>query len=72
MDVTQEKRKINSYINDVVKKLKYKNYKINIAGSAKLQSQRYFSDYDFNTNIIRQYKPITTYNEFVRILSHIF
>ena len=70
MDVTQEKRKINSYINDVVKKLKYKNYKINIAGSAKLQSQRYFSDYDFNTYIIRQYKPVTIYTEFVRILSH--
>jgi hypothetical protein len=70
MDVIQEKRKINSYINDIVKKLKFKNYKINLAGSASLQSQRYFSDYDFNTNILRKYKPITIYNEFLKIISN--
>ena len=70
MDVIHEKRKLNSYIYDIVKKLKYKNYKINLAGSAKLQSQRYFSDYDFNTIIKRKYKPTTIYNEFVRILAN--
>ena len=69
MDVVHEKRKLNSYINDIIKKIKFKNYKINLAGSAKLQSQRYFSDYDFNSMIKRKYKPITIYNEFVKILS---
>ena len=69
MDVIHEKRKLNSYINDIIKKIKFKNYKINFAGSAKLQSQRYFSDYDFNSMIKRKYKPITIYNEFVKILS---
>lgn len=70
MDVIQEKRKINSFVNDVVKKLKFKNYKINLAGSASLQSQRHFSDYDFNTTITRKYKPITIYDEFIKILNH--
>ena len=68
MDVIHEKRKLNSYINDIIKKIKFKNYKINLAGSAKLQSQRYFSDYDFNSMIKRKYKPITIYNEFVKIM----
>ena len=67
MDVIHEKRKLNSYINDIIKKIKFKNYKINLAGSAKLQSQRYFSDYDFNSMIKRKYKPITIYNELLRL-----
>ena len=66
MDVIREKRKLNSYIHDIVKKLKFKNYKTNIAGSAKLKSQRYFSDYDFNTKILKHYKPTTMYNEFAK------
>ena len=70
MDVICEKRKLNSYIYYIVKKIKFKNYKIYIAGSAKLESQRYFSDYDFNTKILKHYKPTTIYNEFIKILSN--
>ena len=35
------KRKINSYINDIVKNLTFKNNKLKLAGSASLASQRY-------------------------------
>ena len=34
-----EKRKINSQINDIVKKLTFENHKITLAGSASLASQ---------------------------------
>lgn len=68
MNVLEEKRKLNSYIYDKVQKLKFKNVKINLAGSAALQSQRYFSDYDFNSIIKRKYKPKTLFDEFNQIL----
>jgi len=70
MDVLHEKRKLNSRIHDIVKKLKFKNSKINLAGSASLQSQRYFSDYDFNSVVKIKYKSSTIYEEFMRILSN--
>ena len=70
MDVLHEKRKLNSRIHDIVKKLKFKNSKINLAGSASLQSQRYFSDYDFNSVVKIKYKSSTIYDEFMRILSN--
>ena len=70
MDVLTEQRKLNGTVYDVVKHLKFKNKKLNLAGSASLKSQRYFSDYDFNTNISRPYRTVTIYNEFMRILNH--
>ena len=69
MDVLTEKRKLDSKISDIVNNLKFKNHKMNLAGSASLKSQRYYSDYDFNTQI-KEYKPVTIYNEFIKILSH--
>ena len=68
MNVLHEKRKLNDRIHDIVKKLKFKNSKINLAGSASLQSQRYFSDYDFNSVVKISYKPSTIYKEFKNIL----
>ena len=53
------KRKIDSQINDIVKKLTFKNHKIKLAGSASLASQKYFSDYDFNCRVLRKYKQTT-------------
>ena len=70
MDVLTEQRKLNGTVYDVVKHLKFKNHKLNLAGSAKLKSQLYFSDYDFNTNISRPYRTVTIYDEFMRILSN--
>ena len=64
-----EKRKINSYINDIVKNLTFKNNKLKLAGSASLASQRYYADYDFNCNI-KTRKQTVIYNEFKRILSY--
>ncbi len=69
MDVLNEKRKLDSKISDIVNNLKFKNHKMNLAGSASLKSQRFYSDYDFNTQI-KEYKPVTIYNEFIKILSH--
>ena len=69
MDVLTEKRKLNARIHDIIKRIKFKNYKLNLAGSANLQSQRYFSDYDFNSMISRTYRPLTIYNEFMKILN---
>ena len=68
MNVLHEKRKLNDRIHDIVKKLKFKNSKINLTGSASLQSQRYFSDYDFNSVVKISYKPSTIYKEFKNIL----
>ena len=65
-----EKRKINSQINDIVKKLTFKNHKIKLAGSASLASQKYFSDYDFNCRVLRKYKQTTIYDEFKKILEY--
>lgn len=70
MNVISEKRKLNTQVYDIVKKLKYKNHKLNLAGSASLQSQQFFSDYDFNTLITRSYRPSTVYDEFIKILSN--
>ena len=64
-----EKRKVNSYINDIVKNLTFKNNKLKLAGSASLASQRYYADYDFNCNI-KTRKQTVIYNEFKRILSY--
>ena len=63
------KRKFNSYINDIVKNLTFKNNQLKLAGSASLASQRYFADYDFNRNI-KTRKQTVIYNEFKRILSY--
>ncbi len=68
MDVLTEQRKLNSTVYDVTKKLRFKNYKLNLAGSARLQSMQYFSDYDFNSIISRSHKPVVIYNEFRKIL----
>ena len=65
-----EKRKINSQITDIVKKLIFKNHKIKLAGSASLASQKYFSDYDFICKVMRKYKQKTIYDEFKRILEY--
>ena len=70
MDVLTEQRKLNATIYDIIKRLKFKNYKMNLFGTSSLQSQRFYSDYDFNTHISRTYRPIVLYNEFVQILSN--
>ena len=63
------KRKVNSYINDIIKNLTFKNNKLKLAGSASLASQRYYADYDFNCNI-KTRKQTVIYNEFKRFLSY--
>ncbi len=70
MDVLTEQRKLNATIYDIIKRFKFKNYKMNLFGTSSLQSQRFYSDYDFNTRISRTYRPIVLYNEFVQILSN--
>ena len=70
MEVLAEKRKLDGKIYDIVQHLKFKNHKMNLAGSASLRSQRFYSDYDFNTQVSRTYKPTTIYNEFIKIVSH--
>ena len=70
MDVLTEQRKLNATIYDIIKRLKFKNYKMNLFGTSSLQSQRFYSDYDFNTHISRTHRPIVLYNEFVQILSN--
>jgi len=70
MNLLEEKRIINNIINDRIKTLQFKNYKINLVGTASLQSQLYFSDYDFNINIKKKYKPLEIYKEIIKILSN--
>ena len=70
MDVLTEQRKLNATIYDIIKRLKFKNYKMNLFGTSSLQSQRFYSDYDFNNHISRTHRPIVLYNEFVQILSN--
>lgn len=71
MDILTEQRKLNTNIYDIVKQLKFMKHRMNIAGSSSLKSQHYFSDYDFNSLISRNYKQSTIYNEFKHILSHV-
>jgi len=64
-----EKRKVKPEIYDIIKNLTFGNYKLKLAGSASLASQRYYSDYDFNCNI-RTRKQKVIYSEFKKILSY--
>lgn len=64
-----EKRKVKTEIYDIVKNFTFGKYKLKLAGSASLASQRYYSDYDFNCNI-RTRKQKVIYNEFKKILSY--
>lgn len=70
MNLLKEKRILDTYINEKINNLRFKNYKINLVGTASLQSQLYFSDYDFNTNIKKKYKPLDIYMEIKKILNN--
>lgn len=72
MDLLQEKRNLNVFINNIIKKLKFKNYKINLIGTASLQNLLYFSDYDFNSIIKKKYNSLSIYKELIKIFNNTF
>lgn len=72
MDILEPKTNIHIHdkVRNIMKQLEMFNEPIFLKGSASLQSQRYFSDYDLLTNInIKDSRKV--FNEFIRIFSKI-
>lgn len=67
MDILAKRIEIPDKINRVVKDLKINDNKIILLGSASLQSQQYFSDYDFYSSIV--HKPVDMDYLFMNIQS---
>jgi hypothetical protein len=51
MDILQKRTNIENEIKEIATKIKFKDFKIELVGSASLQSQRYPSDFDFFSEI---------------------
>jgi len=69
-----QKRNISEFdykIIDIIKLLKFKNYKIQLKGSSSLKSQQNFGDYDFFVNIPSKIKSDDAYNTIMNILENI-
>jgi exonuclease SbcC len=73
MDILEPKSKseFDSKIINLINKLKFQNYPIEIKGSSSLKSQKYFSDYDLFTNISDKIDSETAYNTFYKILQNV-
>lgn len=72
MDIKTKKSKIeySNDIIDIIQHLQYKDYKINVAGTASYKSQYYYSDYDLNTDISKEKNIKNIIKEFNKILNY--
>ena len=66
----EEKRRYNNNLLNVISLIRYDNYKIELLGSASLQSQKYYSDYDL-FSVIKKDDTETAFNKFNKILENI-
>lgn len=69
MDITTKKpsRLVPSFINDLIKSLKIENIKIELLGTASLESQYYYSDFDLYSDISKIKDLMTVYKNLDRI-----
>ena len=70
MDVNQ-KRQPSSNLRRLIKPLIFKGNRIELLGSAGLQSQQYYSDYDLYSVIKQKLTPDEAYKECMKILETI-
>jgi hypothetical protein len=71
MDILESKTRFDDKLINTIKKLKFKNNKVDIKGTASLASQKYFSDYDLFTQIVGNYTNEQIYDEINKILNRI-
>lgn len=71
MDITTKKpsKLVPSFINDLIKSLKIQNNKIELLGTASLQSQNYYSDFDLYSDISKIKDLSTVYKNLNRIFN---
>ena len=71
MDITTKKpsRLVPSFINDLIKSLKIEKNKIDLMGTASLQSQYYYSDFDLYSDISKIKDLSTVYKNLNRIFN---
>ena len=69
MDITTKKpsKLVPSFINDLIKSLKIENIKIELLGTASLNSQYYYSDFDLYSDISKIKDLTTVYKNLNRI-----
>jgi hypothetical protein len=69
MDITTKKpsKLVPSFINDLIKSLKIENIKIDLLGTASLESQYYYSDFDLYSDISKIKDLTTVYKNLDRI-----
>ena len=67
MDINK-KRLPSTDLQKLIKPLIFKNSRIELLGSAGLQSQQYYSDYDLYSVVKERLTPEEAYNECIRIL----
>ena len=69
MDITTKKpsKLVPSFINDLIKSLKIENIKIDLMGTASLNSQYYYSDFDLYSDISKIKDLSTVYTNLNRI-----
>lgn len=73
MDIVEPRanRDFDDGLKTLMKLLKFKNYRIELKGSASLTSQKYYSDYDLFVDITDTIPETTAFDEFSRILGRI-
>jgi len=73
MDIVEPRarRDFDDGLKSLIKLLKFKNYRVELRGSASLTSQRYYSDYDLYTDITDAVSAPTAFKEFSRILRRV-
>ncbi len=73
MDILEpkSKRQLDKHLIKIINQLKFFNGPIELKGSAGLQSQKYFSDFDFFTVVNPSYNVVESYGEFERIIKDI-
>ena len=69
MNVLQKRLNIENEIKQIISKLKFKDFNIELKGSANLQSQRYPSDFDLFSQI--HGNPVEIQNHIVKVLEYI-
>lgn len=74
MDILEPKPKseFDKSVLNIISRLKFRDNPVDFKGSSSLKSQKYFSDYDLYTNIIKKVGAEVAYSTFYKILQSVF